>query len=77
LPCAVQSMHSAVASMDSNQRAILHEHCPELMAAANRSGELESGLAIFEGTQPTWLRTFDDNDTYTRSVQLVGVTANS
>ena len=74
---AVRSLHNAVACMDLNQRAILDKHCPELMAAANRFGQLDNGSAIFEGTQPTFLRTFDDNDTYTRSLQLVGVPANN
>ena len=77
LQCAVKSLHSAVASMDLNQRAILDEHCPELVAAANRFGQLESGLAIFEGTQPTFIRTFDDRDPFTRAMQLVGVPANN
>lgn len=74
---AVRSLHNAVACMDLNQRAILDKHCPELMAAANRFGQLDNGSAIFEGTQPTFLRTFDDRDPFTRAMQLVGSPANN
>jgi len=77
LYCAMEAIHSAVARLDQNQRARLDKYLPEMMAAANRFGHAEQGMAIFEGTQPTWLRTFDDNDTYTRSLQLVGVPANN
>jgi hypothetical protein len=66
---AVRSLHNAVACMDLSQRAILDKHCPELMAAANRFGQLEQGMAIFEGTQPLTVRTFDDRDPFTRAME--------
>jgi|13_taG_2_1085334.scaffolds.fasta_scaffold00158_28 hypothetical protein len=77
LQCAVKSLHNAVACMDLSQRAILDEHCPELMAAANRFGQLEQGMAIFEGTQPVTQRTFDDRDPFSHAMQLVGNSANN
>ena len=77
LSCAMESIHSAVARLDQTQLAILDKYCPEMVAAANRFGQMEKGMAIFEGTQPTFLRTFDDRDPFTRAMQLVGVPANS
>lgn len=77
LYCATEAIHSAVSRLDQTQRAILDKHCPELMAAANRFGQLEQGMAIFEGTQPLTVRTFDDRDPFSRAMQLVGNSANN
>ena len=53
---AIEQLHIAVAQLDLTNLAILNAHCPELVAAANRYGKLEQGLATFEGTQPKFAK---------------------
>ena len=53
---AIEQLHIAVSQLDLTNLAILNEHCPELVAAANRYGKLEQGLATFEGTQPQFAK---------------------
>lgn len=52
---AIEQLHIAVSQLDLTNLATLNKHCPELVAAANRYGKLEQGLATFEGTQPKFV----------------------